>query len=189
MAERFTKKEFWDEAGKGGLVLGLIPVACMAIDQLLLQSAEGTIPAIIGFLVWAAKFVGCILLMRFFMRRFADRHDGVTRQDASRFGTAIALTSALIYSAFVLAWSQFIDPEMFSRSFEAVAQQYASMMDSNAMDALEKIQGKMPVIAFFSTLIYCFLYGSILAGILAGRIGKDVDPFSDGKNPFSNDNR
>jgi hypothetical protein len=193
MAESYSRKDFWDGAGKAGLVLGLVPIVYMLIEQLLLQDAAeklGTAPAaLVTFLLWAAKFVGCILLMRWFMRRFANTHDGVTRRDASRYGSAIALTSALIYSAFVLAWSKFIDTEMFTRAFEQAAEQYSAYMDSNTMEMMEEMQGQMPVIAFFSNFIWCFLYGSILSSILSSRIGRDVDPFAGGKDPFTTDNQ
>ncbi len=193
MAESYSRKDFWDGAGKAGLVLGLVPIVYMLIEQLLLQDAAeklGTAPAaLVTFLLWAAKFVGCILLMRWYMRRFADTYDGVTRRDASRYGSAIALTSALIYSAFVLAWSKFIDPEMFTRAFEQAAEQYSAYMNSNTMEMMEEMQGQMPVIAFFSNFIWCFLYGSILSSILSSRIGRDVDPFAGGKDPFNTDNQ
>ena len=191
MAESYSRKDFWDGAGKAGLVLGLIPIVYMLIEQLLMQDAAqklGAFPStLITFLLWAAKFAGCILLMRFFMQRFADRHDGMTRRGVARYGTAIALTSALIYSAFVLAWSKFVDPEMFSRAFEQAAEQYSAFMDSNTMEMMEQMQDKMPVISFFSNFIWCFLYGTILSSILAPRIGKDTDPFADGGNPFTSD--
>ena len=193
MAESYSRKDFWDGAGKAGLVLGLVSIVYMLIEQLLLQDAAeklGTAPAtLVTFLFWTAKFVGCILLMRWFMRRFANTHDGVTRRDASRYGSAIALTSALIYSAFVLAWSKFIDTEMFTRAFEQAAEQYSAYMDSNTMEMMEEMQGQMPVIAFFSNFIWCFLYGSILSSILSSRIGRDVDPFAGGKDPFTTDNQ
>ena len=193
MAESYSRKDFWDGAGKAGLVLSLVSIVYMLIEQLLLQDAAeklGTAPAtLVTFLLWTAKFVGCILLMRWFMRRFANTHDGVTRRDASRYGSAIALTSALIYSAFVLAWSKFIDTEMFTRAFEQAAEQYSAYMDSNTMEMMEEMQGQMPVIAFFSNFIWCFLYGSILSSILSSRIGRDVDPFAGGKDPFTTDNQ
>ncbi|MBR1575969.1 MAG: DUF4199 domain-containing protein [Bacteroidales bacterium] len=191
MEESFTKKDFWDGAGKAGIVLGAVPILYMLIEQLLLQNlAEqiGAFPStLVTLVLWAAKFVGCILLMRWYMKRFAAQHENVTRRDANRFGCAIALTSALIYSAFVLAWSKFIDPDMFARAFETAAEQYASFMDSNTLDMMEQMKGNMPVIAFFSNFIYCFLFGVILSAILAPGIGKDTDPFSKDNNPFSNE--
>ena len=55
------------------------------------------------------------------------------------------------------------------------------------MEMMEQMQGQMPVIAFFSTFIWCFLYGSVLSSILSSRIGRDVDPFAGGKDPFTSD--
>ena len=191
MEESFTKKEFWDSAGKAGLVLGAVPILYMLIEQLLLPGLTEKIGAFpsttVSMILWAAKFAGCILLMRWFMKRFAARFDNVTRRDVSRYGTAIALTSALIFSAFVLAWSKFIDPEMFSRAFDMAAEQYSSFMDANTTEMMEQMKGSMPVIAFFSNFIYCFLFGTILSSILAPGIGKDDNPFSKDNNPFRND--
>ena len=190
MEERFSRKEFWNGALKAGLVLGLITIAYMVVEQLLQQYVQGNVGALvfstISFFLWAAKFAGCILLMRWFMSRFAARNTGILRQDVSRYGTAIALTSALLYSAFVLFWSKYVDTEMFTRAFEEATSRYASMMDSNTLSMMEGIQAQMPVIAFFSTFIYCFLFGTVLSSILAPGIVKD-DPFAGGKNPFSND--
>ena len=58
MAESYSMKDFWDGAGKAGLVLGLVPIVYMLIEQLLLQDASdklGTAPAaLVTFLLWAA---------------------------------------------------------------------------------------------------------------------------------------
>ena len=181
------EKSLWDYAGKAGLALGAIPILYMLIEQLWLQDAADTLGAfpasLITFVLWLAKFVGCILLMRYFMRNYTFQSDGITHRDARLCGIAIALTSALIYSAFVLAWSKFIDPEMFARAFDTVAEQYASFMDSNTQAAMEQLKDSMPVIAFFSNFIWCFLYGSILSVILARNIGSDDTPFDIPSNP------
>ena len=182
MEESYTRKEFWDSAGRAGLVLGAVPILYMVCEQLLLQDAAskiGAIPAsLLTFVLWLAKFAGCILLMRTYMGRFAQAHPGVRRRDVRRQGNAIALTSALVYSAFVLAWTQFVDPEMFTRAMDTMQAQYGSILDSNSMEAMEKMKGSMNQIAFFSQLIYCYLFGVILSAILApGIVGPD-DPFT-----------
>lgn len=186
-----AEKSVWDIAGKAGLVLGAVSIAYMLAEQLWLQDGSGQTPTLTAtfatIVLWVAKFVGCILLMRFFMRRYAAKNEGVTQRDARSCGIAIALTSALIYSAFVLAWSKFVDPEMYARAFETVEEQYSAFMDSNTMEMMEQMQGQMPVIAFFSNFIWCFLYGSVLSSILSSRIGRDVDPFAGGKDPFTSD--
>ena len=192
MEERFSRKEFWDGALKAGFVLGMVAIVYMLAEEFLQQHVQGQmggmVYSMITFFLWAAKFAGCILLMRWFMSRFATRNTDTLRQDVSRYGTAIALTSALLYSAFVLFWSKYIDTEMFSRSFEQVTAAYSSMLDSNTMSMMENLETKMPVIAFFTNFIYCFLFGTILSSILSNSICKN-DPFAGGKNPFSNDNQ
>lgn len=191
MKETFTRRDFWDHAGKAGLVLGAISILYMVIEQLWLENAAeaiGNLPAsLAAFVLWAAKFAGCILLMRWFMQRFVSKYDAVSQRDASRYGTAIALLSALIYSAFVLAWSKFIDPEMYARAFETVMTQYSAMMDANSIEMVEQLQDRMPTIAFFSNFIWCFLFGTVLSSILSHKVGAADDPF-DPKNPFTQDN-
>ena len=183
------EKSLWDYAGRAGLVLGAVSIVYMLVEQLLLQDGADPAPlwaTLVSLALWAAKFAGCILLMRLFMRSYAAQKEGATHQDARRCGTAIALTSALIYSAFVLAWSKFIDPEMFTRAFDTVAEQYASMMDSNTLSMMDQIKDRMPTIAFFTNFFWCFLYGTVLAAILGGSIGVDETPFKG--DPFNSDN-
>ena len=184
------EKGLWDYAGRAGLVLGAVPIIFMLIEQLLLQDGSGQTVGLwatfASIALWAAKLVICILLMRLYMRHYAAQKEGATHRDARRCGTAIALTSALIYSAFVLAWSKFVDPEMFSRAFETATEQYSAFMDSNTLSMMEQMKDKMPVIAFFSNFIWCFLYGTILSAILGSSIGTDDTPFRG--DPFNSDN-
>ena len=51
------------------------------------------------------------------------------------------------------------------------------MLDSNSMSMLEKMEEDYPQISFFSTLIYCFLYGTVLSAILSRNI-PERDPFA-----------
>ena len=51
------------------------------------------------------------------------------------------------------------------------------MLDSNSMAMLEKMEDAYPQIAFFSNLIYCFLYGTVLSAILSRNI-PTRDPFA-----------
>ena len=59
-------------------------------------------------------------------------------------------------------------------------QVYSKMLDSNSIAALEKMMGKMSYISFFSNLIYCTLYGTILSFILSRNIPQQ-DPFANYK--------
>lgn len=178
MNERISGKEIWNEAARTGLILGLVSVAYMFITMLSgkLGSASkmmALLISLLNFLLWAAKFVGCILLMKLFLTRFADSHKGLWAGDLKRYGRAIALTSALIYAAATLINALYVSPEALSDAFSTVMAQYSSSMSSSDMEAIQNIQGDMPAISFFSTLIYCYLFGTVLTLILAPKIASN----------------
>lgn len=186
MKESFTSKDLWDMAGKGGLVLGAVSIAYILIQQLLMTDAASKIGAfpvkLIDIALWTAKFVGSIILMKMFMSRFAGSFSGVTHRDARSLGVAIAFTSALVYSAFTLAFSKYIHPEMYAEAFDTAMETYSSMMDTNTLEAMENLKGSMPTISFFTNLIYCFIYGYVVAHLLSRGIGEDTNPFSNSQN-------
>ena len=110
--------------------------------------------------LWIAKFVGCILIIRAAMQRTADSYDGVERRHTRRLGIFAALFSALIYSAASLADILYINPGEIDEAFDMIMGEYSKFLDSNSL-----------------TMIYCFLYGTIVASILSRYI-PDVDPFA-----------
>ena len=69
-----------------------------------------------------------------------------------------------------------INPDALAESFAAATDAYSGMLDSNAMAALDQMQGSMPAIMFFGTLVYCTLFGWAASAIIASRLVKD-DPF------------
>lgn len=176
MEETSTRQVIWNEAGKAGAALGLLCVAVMLLNILVGKiPTEGNIAlsaltTFLNIVLWAVKFVGCILLMRFFMVRLVVAHPDYTGVETLRLGTASALLSALIVAAAFLCQALFITPDMFADSFAQVLAQAGPSMDANSRAVMEKMQDKMPVIGFFSQLIYCFLYGYILSAILSRRI-------------------
>ena len=177
MAEQ--KNTMLEQAGKAGLVLGGVSVAYMLITMLTGKLA-GNGPAILlgllNVLLWLAKFVGCIFLMRLFILKFAQSDPTVDSSRAFRFGTLTALLSALIYAGFYMAYTSFIDPDMFSEAIEVL--QDNPMFDSNTMSQIEDILPKMPTYAFFGNLIYCWLFGTILAAIFSRSVSSS-NPFID----------
>ena len=112
------------------------------------------------------------------MKKFAAENEGITNSSTFRMGVATALLSALVYSAFTFANVAFISPELFDGQMNAIMQELAPMMDSNSMGMVDKITANMPQISFFSNLIYCFVYGTVLSLILSRNIPSQ-DPFAD----------
>ena len=71
MTEKTSRKDIWEAAGYAGLALGLASTIYMYIVNTLASSEISTGIATLGNLIlWMAKFVGCIFLMKFFMKKF-----------------------------------------------------------------------------------------------------------------------
>lgn len=185
MDTSIDRKTLWDSAGKAGLILGGVCIAYIMLTHLISAKAE-TIGAftvsLMTFVLWLAKFAGCIILMRKLMERFAKEHPGITRDESYRHGVAIALTSALVFAAFNLAYTLYIAPELIQEAFDTAMETYSKFMDSNSLEAMESMMDKMPVITFFTKLIYCFLFGTLLASIFSKSIVSD-NPFDQPSNP------
>lgn len=180
MENSIPRKDLWDAAGKAGLVLGLVSTAYVLISQLLsmLNGTPGMtmIVTLLGLLLWAAKFAGCILLMKLFMTRYAAAHPGCSGSDTFRFGMVTALLSALIFSAFDLAFVTWIAPDTYSEAIAAATEAYSSFMTEESLEAIENMNfGR---ISFFTNLIYCFLFGTVLSSILSRNI-PSRNPFAD----------
>lgn len=166
------KKSIWNDAGRAGLVLGGVSVLYLISSSLLSKYLTGSTGAIIAaniinVFLWIIKFGGCIWLMRFFMRKY---------DCTLKFGSLTAFFSALIYSAFYLAFFLYIEPDMFESVIETLAQN--PMMDSNALQALDELKPKMPSYLFFSNLIYCWLFGTIVAAFVSSHAASS-NPFND----------
>ena len=177
------RKSLWNEAARSGLVLGGVSVVYMVITSLLtkLQTAGGALSAlgnVAGIALWVGKLIICIWLMKFFMQKFAAGNEGVTNGDTFRFGTATALLSALIFSAFSLAWALFIQPDMYAESFEIAKDTYSGMLSSDQLAAMDELLPKLPTWTFFINLIWCWLFGTVLSAIFSRNI-PPRNPFAD----------
>ena len=181
MKEKTTAKDMWESAGYAGLALGLVSAAYMILNSYLGASglSAGTI-ALIQMPLWIAKFVGCILLMKFFMKKFHAAHPNSANRDVRRMGVATALLSAFLFAAIQYIFMAYIQADLYASQYELILQQYSSGMDLNTMNMMEKFVDMLPQISFFSSLLYCFAYGSIIAAILSRNIAGN-DPFADFK--------
>lgn len=175
-------KIVWNSASRSGLVLGGVSIAYMLCTALLGKlkggPAIGVIVNVSSLLLWVFKFILCIRLMKFFMQKFAGANSEATNGDTFRFGTATALLSALLYSAFYLAWVSFIDPEMLSSSLDLMRESYSSTLTSEQMDSLDELVPKLPTITFYVNLVWCWLFGTILSAIFSANI-PSRNPFGD----------
>ena len=213
MEQNVIQKNMWNTAGKAGLFLGLTSTAFLFISQLLGQvEIPVFLNSILSFILWTAKFIGCIWIMKFFMKQFAAENKeatnlvlpfwnwgifyeklihsilvGTYQSEGNAENKALnywwgmsAGVIDLVYSAFAFANVAFISPDLFTEQMDAMMQQMAPMMDSNTMSVMETYMENLAQITFFSNLIYCFLYGTVLSFILSRNI-PSKDPFAEYK--------
>lgn len=174
MNTEIKRKEIWESAGMPGLILGLVPCAYTLLNMLFNNSGESVagnfLSTILAFILWLAKFVGCIWLMKYFMQKFANQHPGIDMKTVFRFGMITALLSALICSVFSFVMTVYINPEQVQEAIDLVMESYSSMLDSNSMTMMESIMSNYATIQFFTNIVYCFLYGTIISRLLSGKI-------------------
>ena len=182
MENRISRKDLWDAAGKAGIVLGLVSSAYVLITQLLAKAATAStgmalVITLLNFLLWVLKFGGCIYLMKLFMTRFAAAHPGCDNSDTFRFGMVTAFLSALIVAAFDMAYVTWIAPDTYTQAVETAKEAYGNMLPAESLEALDNLN--FGSISFFTNLIYCFLFGTVLSSILSRNIPS--------RNPFANE--
>ena len=170
-------KNLWNSAAKPGLALGLVSSVYLFVNQWVTLIDAPVISGLLSFVLWAVKFGGCIWLMMFFMKKFVAENQDAVNSDTFRFGVVTALLSAVVYAAFSFANTAYFSADMIAENMDTVMQAYSQFMDSNTMSQMDKMMGKMPQITFFSNLIYCFIFGTILSLILSRNI-PSKDPFA-----------
>lgn len=110
------------------------------------------------------------------MLQFVKKYPAADNRNTRNLGICSALLSAVIVAAVSLANTLLISPEQMQQAMDVAMSQYSNLLDSNSMAAMESMMGNFPAISFFSVLIYCFLYGTVLSMILSSDIPS--------KNPF-----
>lgn len=168
----------WDTAAKAGLILGAVSTAYMFISQFLGEAQlSGFFGTLVGFVLWGAKFGGCIWLMMFFMKKFAAGNESADNASTFRMGVIASLLSALIFAAANFANIGYISADFYQTQMEQVMQIMASQFDSNTMAAMQETMQSLPQMMFWYNLIYCFLFGTLLSFILSRNI-PSRDPFA-----------
>ena len=176
-----NKKTIWNTAGTAGLALGAVSTVCMFAGQYLstLNFSAG-MTTFSGTILWIAETGTCIWLMKFFMEKMAKENSEIRNSDTFKMGMATALLSGLILAAITFANIAFISADYYTENVYTLIQQMSSTLDSNSIAAIEKVMDYLPQISFFSTLVQCFIFGTIVAAILSRSIPKK-DPFADYK--------
>lgn len=171
----------WNEASRQGLLLGLIPAAYLYIGHIQVAiGAAGFFSSLIGIILWVAKFVGCIMIMKHVMKKFESAHPSATNSDIFKLGVLMAMFSALFFSVITVADQVYIFPEYYQSVYAMTLQEYAKVWPADKVDELKELLLDAPKISFIGTFIYCFIYGTILSFILSRNIPSS-DPFNNYK--------
>ncbi len=178
------KGTIWSEAAKAGLLLGVFTGAFIFLNMLTASLAGASAGArfagvVLSTGLWLVKFIGCLWLLRFFMIRFAAGFPEVTCRDSFRFGVIVALTSALITAGASLL-NISLSQETYRETVSTVMQSYlgASGITDSDRVAIEHMMGNLPMITFFATLAYCFIFGAVASRIFSRSIPPE-DIFKD----------
>lgn len=169
------RKIIWSEAGLPGLVLGILCIAYFAVTSLL------QLPLLTAIL-WVAKLFGCIFIMYLFIKKFVSIHpEEASNSDSFRFGVAVSVLSAFIYSAGYFIFLQYICPDFLSDAMNSAMQAYGSMLDSNSTEMIENMMPKLPTIGFFTNFLWCAFYGAIVSAVISRSVPSE--------NPFKEDGK
>ena len=177
--EKIDSKILSSEAARVALIFGAISGGYIFLNSALALAGSALLVNILSIIIWAGKLVGCILLMRFFMKRLMGSYEGVTRKNLLSYGTLIALFSAIITAACSYIAVQYVFPGQTKEVFDSVLQASNGMLDSNSLAMVEQMEGSFGTISLVSNLIWCFLYGWILSAIMSGSLAGKKDIFDD----------
>lgn len=164
------KRNIWNPGLLSGLVLGAISIIYFVVTQ---KCSIG----IVNLILWMLKLGGCILFLRFAMLRFAKIEDGIVNSDTFKMGLVAAVSSAILFSAFYLAYMLYIDPDAISNAINTALEQYEDVISEDVLEQFEAIAPRVPQIGFWANLVYCSIFGTVLSAILSRNIPS--------RNPFN----
>lgn len=129
------KNKFWNEASRGGAILGLTAMAFALLAMVLPQS--------VGFVLNLASFVVTLYLLFYFTKRRADQFpkDGYSYAQCLGFIVAMGIFAGIIAGAYQIVASNFLFPEKYEEMYNTIIATYAQMgtFDNNMMDTLKTL--------------------------------------------------
>ena len=178
--ENINKRIITNEAAKAALIFGAVSLLYMLLPFVL---KETFVNGLILNILRIVKLVGLIWLMRALMIKLKNKFAGVGRKELVRYGSFIALFSAILVACGTYIYYNILFPDAITAMMDTLLEQIGPMMDSNSMEILESMEGSIDTFETISNLIYCFLYGWVLSLILAPKICPS-DIFTEKNTPF-----
>ena len=129
------KNKFWNEASRGGAILGLTAMAFSLLAMVLPQS--------VGFVLNLASFVVTLYLLFYFTKRRADQFpkEGYSYAQCLGFIVAMGIFAGIIAGAYQIVASNFLFPEKYEETYNTIIATYAQMgtFDNNMMDMMKTL--------------------------------------------------
>ena len=129
------KNKFWNEASRGGAILGLTAMAFALLAMVLPQS--------VGFVLNLASFVVTLYLLFYFTKRRADQFpkEGYSYSQCLGFIVAMGIFAGIIAGAYQIVASNFLFPEKYEEMYNTIIATYAQIgtFDNNMMDMMKTL--------------------------------------------------
>ena len=151
----------WSAAAKAGVLLALVTVALTTVTTCF---AENTL---VNTAAWFVKLIGTICLLRFFMKKWGEAHEG---ESTFGFGFATSLCSAIIIAAYVFVLYKYLVPDQVAKVFEATESTLAGTpgISRDIIDKVLAMEDNYAQITSIGKFALCTLYGLIFSAILKG---------------------
>ena len=160
-------KTLWNEAGRVGFVFGGFSSLCLVLKMGASLTGSSFLVQAAAIILWAVEFFGCILLMKKYMLDLRDKYDGASIEDVYHFGRRVALLSGLILAAVDAFITMKLPPETVENVVSELSTAVSSQLGSGYEGEVGRFVDKLPLYTFIGQWLYCFLYGSLLSGIMS----------------------
>lgn len=154
------QKNTWSLAAINGLMLALVTVIITLLQTIL---EPGTA---VKILLGVLKLGLSLWLLYYFIREYSKDKELFTYRDGFNFGFKICLLSSVVCAAYICVHMTLIFPDAIADALE----QGAAILESSnpdALEVLERIGGKLPLISTIFTLIYNTLFGLVATAVIA----------------------
>ncbi len=127
----------------------------------------------ISILLWIFRFGSSIWLLFKFMKEWASNFEEFTYGNGVSFGFLTCTFSSMIVAVARWVSISFLNNEALQMAMQEAMERLEEQGNTQVIETMDSIMGNMPVIALFSTLLYCVIYGLILSSILASFCKKE----------------
>lgn len=169
------KSNFWNEASRGGAIIGLVCVAFALIGMLIPK---------VAFVFNLASFVAIIYLLFHFTRSRAALYsqEGFTYSQSLGFIVAMAIFTGIVVGAYQIVASNFLFTEKFEETLNQVIAAYSQMgvMDNATMDKMSSMMRNYmfsPIYVLLSNVLSYIFYFAFLGLFISLGTKREPDLF------------